>query len=142
MKDELLLILLDNSCYDCLTAMGEDTHGNYTNQMDTNCEREDYSIAPLPSTVIAQQEARNKTASVPTISEPTETATSEAISIDLSYTTRFHETYTTTIYGTPTVSLPDIAAATETSGSVSSYTHKASLMVAACGIVLVALILI
>lgn len=110
--------------------MGETVHGNYSRYRD-NCDRDDFSVAPLPSTIIKQQEARNKTATVPGVSQTAAvTQTSGDASIDRSYTTRFRETYTTTIYGTPTASLPDIAAATETSGSVLSHEQSACLMTA------------
>ncbi|KAF4466272.1 hypothetical protein FALBO_6868 [Fusarium albosuccineum] len=74
------------------------------------CEDSDYTVAPIPSSILSQQKQHNKTAEVPTMPA----SVSETYSIDRSYTTLSHEAQATTLYGgAASVTLPEIAAPTE-----------------------------
>ncbi|KAF4996984.1 hypothetical protein FDECE_12231 [Fusarium decemcellulare] len=74
------------------------------------CEDSDYTVAPIPSSILSQQKQHNKTAEVPTMPA----SVSETYSIDRSYTTLSHEAQATTLYGgAASVTLPEIAVPTE-----------------------------
>lgn len=80
------------------------------------CSADGYAVAPMPSSILSEQKARNKTVDVPALSS-TDLSTATA-TLDLSDNTMSHEALTTTVYGVASASLPQIAAPTETSGSI------------------------
>ncbi|KAM5350528.1 hypothetical protein ACJ41O_007033 [Fusarium nematophilum] len=125
---------LKAACNDCLRAMGQ-----YIGDTEDNdravCKDEDYSVAPIPLSIISQQEEYNKTAEVPTVPA----SVSETYTIDRSYTTRRVDVWTTTLYGAASVSLPEIAAPTaeeDEDNSAGRGVGNSSLAAAVCAIVL------
>lgn len=80
------------------------------------CSADGYTVAPMPSSILSEQKARNKTVEVPAMTS-TDSSTATA-TLDLSDNTMSHEALTTTMYGVASASLPQIAAPTETSGSI------------------------
>ncbi|KAH8662694.1 hypothetical protein BGZ61DRAFT_485167 [Ilyonectria robusta] len=96
----------NRACRYCVDAMGQVMVIDPNDYSDV-CSEEGFGVAPMPSSIVSEQRERNQTVSVPE-PDPTSTSTS-SFTVDLSYTTASHEPYTVTFYGTPSISLPDIA---------------------------------
>ncbi|KAH6976825.1 hypothetical protein EDB80DRAFT_269107 [Ilyonectria destructans] len=113
----------------------------------STCKEEGATVASMPSSIVSQQEQRNKTLDVPALTSSTDTgsimesmtgssAESTTDSIDMSYTTNSHKPITSTIDGGPAVTLPEMSAPTKTSGSNVSDPGISRLIAATCAVLL------
>ncbi|KAH7176142.1 hypothetical protein EDB81DRAFT_674725 [Dactylonectria macrodidyma] len=115
------------ACIFCLITL----EGAGTDEDESNssiCEDEGVTAAEMPSSIVSQQEARNATMEVPSLTTSTEmgsfaeqstgsTPVSTTESTDMSFTTASHKPITSTLNGGPSVTLPELSAPTESSVS-------------------------
>lgn len=91
-------------------------NGFLSDNLANQCEAEGHDIAPIPSSIISQQEERNETTSMPEVTyTPTYTYTTPSISA-----------WTVTLIGEPDVTLPTIASAPTETGAASTLGGKGS----------------
>lgn len=102
-------------CRYCLLSMG-DLALMRDEFYSSICSADGYTVARMLSSILSEQKAHNTTVEVPALTS-TDSSTATA-TLDLSDNTMSHEALTTTMYGVAFASLPQIAAPTETSGSI------------------------
>ncbi|KAJ3537408.1 hypothetical protein NM208_g6326 [Fusarium decemcellulare] len=93
------------ACGYCMYALGLTERVTDSRNFTEICSEEGFTIAPMPSSIVSEQKARNKTVEVPE-PEP-ETTSDSTFTFDMPRKTTI-EPETMTFYGTPTASLPDI----------------------------------
>ncbi|KAH8680147.1 hypothetical protein BGZ61DRAFT_358900 [Ilyonectria robusta] len=104
------LVPVSNACDNCQDYFGDITF-DLDDYYSSICASDGYTIAPMPSSILSSQKARNKTMEVP---EYTQTST---FINTFTATPGFVSPYTTTLPALSSITLPALASATEPSSN-------------------------